>query len=318
VPTHVTVTVPATTANLGPGFDCLGMALGLFNTIEVWAFEQGDLPPADLPGDSGSRSDIGIGVIGEGAGELAEGLDNLILQSMARVFDKAGRRMPPMCARAINAIPLGAGLGSSAATAVGGVVAANAVLGSPFSRADLLRMAVEIEGHPDNAAPALLGGLVVVVAHADGVLTHPVSTPALQVVVVTPNFPLPTAQARAALPKLVPMSDAVFNIGRAVLVVDALEQGDFSLLKMAMDDRLHQPYRRELIPGYTQVAAAAVEAGAAAVALSGAGPSLIAFAPDRHGAIAAAMNAAFRSVGVGSRAFILPLDRQGVRLSVAG
>lgn len=307
--THVKVTVPASTANLGPGFDCLGLALGLFNTVEMW-------DAAGEPGEGEPQATVEIG--GEGADHLPEDGRNLILQAAARLFEKAGAPARALRARATNGIPLGSGMGSSAAAVVGGLVAANALLDGKFGREDLLRLAFEIEGHPDNAAPAIFGGLVIVSATGEELMTRAVPTPQMQAAIALPNVRLSTAEARAALPKSVPLADAVFNVGRSMLVVKALEAGDYDLLKWAMADRLHQPYRRKLIPGYDEAVSAAHRAGAAAVALSGAGPSLVAFAPGGHEAIAQAMAAAFQKAGLAARTFVLPVDRQGVRVTVAG
>ena len=319
--THVTVAVPASSANLGPGFDCLGLALGLYNTVEVWAVDSAAAgspsPPSPLPLGEGRPAAVSLEIEGEGAGQLPETSDNLILRAAAAAFEKAGVPPPAMRVRAVNGIPLGSGMGSSAAAVVGGLTAANALLDGRFVRNELLRMAFEIEGHPDNAAPALFGGLVIVSASAGELMTRAVETPPLLAAIALPNVKLSTAEARAALPKSVPLADAVFNIGRAALVVQALAAGDYDLLRWAMADRLHQPFRRKLIPGYDEAVSAAHRAGAAAVALSGAGPSLIAFARADHEAVAGAMAQAFEKSGLACRTFVLPVDRQGVRVSVA-
>jgi homoserine kinase len=217
-----------------------------------------------------------------------------------------------------NHIPLGSGLGSSAATVVGGLAAANALVEGGLSRDELLRLAYELEGHPDNAAAALFGGLALVSANAEELLVRSLDVPAMKVVIALPEVRLSTAVARAALPEQAPLRDAVFNIGHALFTVQALTTGDADLLRWAVADRLHQPYRKRLIPGYEAVVAEARRAGALAVALSGAGPSLVAFATDRHGDIASAMKAAFEAQGLACRTFVLPADRQGVQVSVVG
>lgn len=249
---------------------------------------------------------------------MPEDGSNLILRAAARLFEKAGRSMPALRVKATNGIPLASGMGSSAAAVVGGLVAANALLDGPLSRKEILRLAFEIEGHPDNAAPAIFGGLVIVSAMGEELITQTVDVPPLQVAIALPNVRLSTAEARAALPQSVTLGDAVFNIGRAALVVKALEHGDYELLRYAMVDRLHQPYRRRLISCYDEVVVAARKAGAAAIALSGAGPSLVAFAAEGHELIAKAMGAAIEKAGLAARTFVLPVDRQGVRVSVAG
>lgn len=295
---RVTVTVPASSANLGAGFDCLGLALGLYNTVRMEAAESG----------------LELEITGEGAGRLPTNSSNLIVRAAERVFQAVGASPAGLRARADNGIPMGSGLGSSAAATLGGLLAANALVDGGLDYAALLRLACDIEGHPDNAAAALLGGLTMVSATADELLARRVEPAPMRVIIALPDVRLPTAQARAALPGQVPMRDAVFNIGRAVLTVKALEDGDFSLLRSAVSDRLHQPHRRRLIPGHDEVARRAIGAGAAAVALSGAGPSLIAFASEGHETIAAAMAEGFASAGLTARTFVLPVDRVGARV----
>ncbi len=298
----VSVSVPASTANLGAGFDCLALALGLRNTVELWEIKQG----------------LEIDVEGEGEGRVPLDTTNLIVRAAEKVFEKVSRRPAGLRLHAINGIPLGSGMGSSAAAAVGGLAAANALVDGGLSRDDLLRMAYELEGHPDNAAAALFGGLTLVSANAEELLVRSLAVSPLKIVIALPDLRLSTAEARAALPEQVPLKDAVFNIGRALFTVQALTSGDNALLRWAIADRLHQPYRKKLIPGYDAVVAEARKAGAGAVALSGAGPSLVAFASDKHWDIASAMKAAFEANGLACRTFVLPVDRQGVQVSVIG
>ena len=293
------ILVPATTANLGPGFDCLGMALSLYNEVELTA------------ASASSHAPLEIGIDGEGASELPCDASNLIVQAAQRVFDRVGHQPRELQLRSINRIPLMSGLGSSSAAIVGGLVAANELTGNPLSRDELLALAIEIEGHPDNVAPALLGGLVIVASDERGPIVDKVEVPEMRVVVATPDLRVSTDDARHILPQTISRADAIFNLGRAALVVQALARGDFDLLGRAMDDRLHQPYRRHLITGYDDVIGAAKSAGAAAVAISGSGPSLIAFAPDDHDAIAEATRQAFATHGVEARTWILNVDRVG-------
>jgi homoserine kinase len=303
MPSRVRVRVPASTANLGPGFDCLGLALSLYNTVEMTALESEGLE---------------IEIEGEGADRLSTGSNNLIARAADSVWDAAGQRPAGVHIKATNGVPLGSGLGSSAAAVVGGLVAANVLIGGPLSRSDLLRKATQIEGHPDNAAAAIFGGLTMVSVEGEELMHASLDVPPLKVVIVLPNVRLSTAEAREALPKNVPLKDAVFNIGRTAFVIRALQTGDYELLGFAMTDKLHQPYRRKLIPGFDAAVQAARATGAAAVALSGAGPGLAAFAPDHHWAIADAMKTAFESKGLTCRTFVLPVDRQGVQISVVG
>ena len=292
------VLVPATTANLGPGFDCLGMALALYQEIELTEIPHG----------------LEIVIDGEGAAELSHDAGNLILRSAQRVFDRVGYVPPGLCLRSINRIPMMGGLGSSSAAIVGGLVAANQLTNNQLTSSQLLDLAIEIEGHPDNVAPALLGGLVIVAADDNGPIVDRVDVPDLTVVVINPDLRVATKTARRILPTQIPRADAIFNAGRVALVTLALSRGDLDLLGRAMDDRLHQPLRKFLIIGYDMVLAAAKAAGAAAIAISGSGPSLIAFAHDRHAEIAAAMTAAFAANQIESRTWVLKVDRTGARI----
>ncbi len=302
----VSVSTPASTANLGAGFDCLGLALNLRNVVELW--------------DTGRGSGLEIDVEGEGEDLLPTDDSNLVYRAAEKVFARLGKRPGGLLRlHAVNGIPLGSGMGSSAATIVGGLVAANALVADQrggLARDEILRLAYEMEGHPDNAAAALYGGLTLVSASGDELMARAVAVPPMRVVIVLPEMRLSTAEARAALPAQVPLADAVYNLGHALFTVQALAAGDEALLSWAVGDRLHQPYRQRLIPGYATVAAEARKAGATAVALSGAGPSLLAFAPARHDQIAAAMQAGFLVNGLKSRAFVVPVDRQGVQVSV--
>ena len=293
------VSVPASTANLGAGFDCLALALGLRNTV---AFEQ---MPAGLE----------IQIEGEGAEHLPRDSHNLIVKAAETVFARVGRRPAGLRLRALNGIPLGSGMGSSAAAVVGGLAAADALVEANLGREQMLRLAHAIEGHPDNAAAALWGGLTLVSADPSGMHARRLSLPPLTVVIALPDIRLATADARAALPQQVPMQDAVFNLGHALFTVQALTAGDFELLRWAAADRLHQPYRRQWIRGYAAVERAALEAGASAVTLSGAGPALAAFAPAGHEQIAGAMRGAFEAAGVNCRTFVLPADEQGIEVT---
>lgn len=284
------VLAPATTANLGAGFDCLGLALTLYNEVEV---EEAD--------------GLSITISGEGADELPRDETNLVWRAAGRVFERVGRGPRGARLRLVNHIPLESGLGSSAAATVAGLLAGNALLGGPLDHDTLLALAVAMEGHPDNVAPALLGGLAVVGRADDGaILARRVALSPVQAVVVMPDFRLATAVARAALPKQVSMADAVYNIGRAALTLVAFAQGDYTLLAQAMGDRLHQPYRAPLVPGLAGAIAAAQAMGAAA-AISGAGPAVIAFAPGSLDEIGAAMQAGFAEAGIGSRRWVLDL-----------
>lgn len=292
----ITVRVPATSANLGPGFDALGLALRLHNTLT--------LEPAEAPQ---------IEIDGEGAGTLPRDPTHLAYQAamavVARAEGEDGPGARAFCLRQHNRIPLARGLGSSAAAIVGGAVAANALLGHPLDQQALLDLATELEGHPDNVAPALLGGLVVCARTATGVRWMRLAPPSLRVVLAVPDYQVSTDEARRRLPARVPFPDAVFNVTRAALLVAALTGDRPDLLDEATQDRLHQPYREQLVPGLTDVFAAARGAGAYGVALSGSGPAVLAFgaAPG----IGPAMARAFEAAGAACRILHAELDGAG-------
>jgi homoserine kinase len=202
-------------------------------------------------------------------------------------------------------------MGSSAAATLTGLVAANALTDAKRSHEEILSLAAELEGHPDNVAPALLGGLVVSTMQEKTVLARKLPVAPMHVTVVLPDFHFPTKAARNSLPKQVDIKDAVHNIGRAVLVTEAFRTGDLRLLGDAMTDKLHQPYRLKLIPGAAAAMDAARQAGAAAVALSGAGPSLIAFSSKAETGIGESMKRAFQSAGLHARSFALKICNEG-------
>jgi homoserine kinase len=293
----ILIKVPATSANLGPGFDALGLALDLWN--------EAAFTPAE---------NFRVEIEGEGAKRLPTNQNNAIVNAALQVYKMAGKSCKGLHVHCINRIPLTSGLGSSSAALLAGLLGANALLGEPFSREELLKVAVENEGHPDNVAPAMLGGLVVSASIDGKIITRKMNVAPLAAAIAMPNFHFPTKQARAALPKQIPIKDAVHNISRAVLVTKALECGDLELLGKVMDDALHQPYRLPLIPGAREAMDAAKEAGASAVALSGAGPSLIAFSAKEDAAIGEAMKREFESVGLTARIFELRVSDKGAEV----
>jgi len=298
----VTVRVPATTANLGPGFDCLALTLDLWNQATFTL------------GGSG----LEISVAGEGAGRLARDRSNMVAQALARFFVAHGEPAPSgLRIDCQVAVPLSSGLGSSASAALAGILAANTLLGEPADRDEVLRLAAEVEGHPDNVAAALFGGLVMVVRNGDRLLTRRVEIPPLSVALAVPELDVSTSALRAELPGTVSRADAVFNLGRTALVVQALQDGDLELLGLVMEDKLHQSHRLAHIPGGAEAMAAARAAGAAAVALSGSGPSLIAFVPAGTSAadVAAVMAAALGEAGVPARQLVLATTAEGARVT---
>jgi homoserine kinase len=292
------VRVPATSANLGPGFDALGLALGLHNEVEA--------QPA-------ARTHVVIE--GEAAARLPSGDKNVVVRGIRLAYEAAGCAPERWAVRCVNRIPTARGLGSSAAAWVGGLAAGNALLGSPLDRAALLRLAARAEGHPDNVAAAVYGGLTVASGDGDAVvaLTLPVP-PGLVWVALVPEVTSSTAEARAVLPHTVPRADAVFNVQRVALLLASLQAGRVDLLRAALDDRLHQPYRRRLFPWMPGVIDAARAAGAIGCVLSGAGPSILAVVPDagEADAVAAAMEKALARASIAGTARPLTVDAEGV------
>ena len=286
--TTVEVRAPATTANLGPGYDCLGMALDIWNRLTVSTLPAGSTPT--------------VQVNGEGEGELAGDTDNLTYRAMAFLYDEADTPIPPLELVCQNGIPLSRGMGSSAAAIAGGLVAANALLDEPFSANDLLEMAATIEGHPDNVAAAVHGGLRLVVMEDNQIYTAPIRIPAeLQAVLFIPENRIATVDARRVLPTEISVADAVYNMSRAALLVAAMEGNRPEYLKIATQDRLHQPYRETIFPPMKVIFAAARDAGALGVFLSGSGSTIMALTQERAMTVAYEMFDAARLCGVEGR-----------------
>jgi homoserine kinase len=249
-------------------------------------------------------------VSGEGAEKLNKGTKNLLTKAFALVYEVCGKEMRGASIQAKNEILMSSGLGSSAAAIVAGLFGANEILGRPLNKNELLKLATQMEGHPDNVAPALLGGLVVSIMAGSEIITRRYEVPLLTTVIVKPNVDWPTRVARAVLPKSVSRADAVYNIGRATLVVDALRNGDLDLLQKIMDDRIHQPYRLKHISGGLSAYKTAKRFGAAA--LSGAGPSIIVFVdPEKAEQAKLEIQAVFEERGIASRGIITKPSSMG-------
>jgi homoserine kinase len=253
------VRTPATSANLGPGFDTLGLALRLYDDLT-----------ARIAGSSYT-----VSVTGEGAGELPDDESHLVVRAMLATFDELGERPAGVAVECHNRIPQARGLGSSSAAIVGGVQLARGLVREQLSDEDALRIAARLEGHPDNVAPCLLGGFTIAWTEADGSRAVRLAVAeGVQATIFVPQERGLTATARAALPSSVPHGDAAFNTGRAALLVHAI-QHDPALLFAATEDRLHQGYRAEAMPGTASLVAALRSVGVAAV-VSGAGPTVLA------------------------------------------
>ncbi|MEY3751345.1 MAG: hypothetical protein RLZZ631_2086 [Cyanobacteriota bacterium] len=299
----VVVDVPATTANLGPGFDCLGAALDLNNRFEMRCIE----------GD-GERFELVIE--GSEGSHLRGGPDNLVYRAAQRVWKEAGEDPIAIEARVRLAVPPARGLGSSATAIVAGLMGANALIGEPLSREKLLELAIDIEGHPDNVVPSLLGGLCMTAkaaSHRWRVVRCEWSPEVLAVVAI-PAIRLSTSEARRVMPKVISIPDAVTNLGSLTLLLQGLRTGNGDLIADGMHDRIHEPYRWGLIQGGRQVREAAIEAGAWGCVISGAGPSILALTNRDHaGAVRRAMVRAWEQEGVASRSEALQLQQVGSR-----
>lgn len=252
----IKVRVPATSANLGPGFDSLGLALDIYNTYRI----------EEIDGD----------LVIEGCDPEYANKDNLTYIAIMKCFEKVAYKSRGIKIVIESDIPVARGLGSSATCIVGGLLAANEISGNTLSKDELLDIATEMEGHPDNVAPALLGGMVASVYEEGKVYYSKIDVASgIKFLALIPDFELSTKKSRSIIPKVIPHSDAVFNVGRVALMVSALQNGEFDLLKLAGQDKLHQHYRGTLIEGYEEILNASREFGAKSVFLSGAGPTIL-------------------------------------------
>ncbi|MFB2770785.1 homoserine kinase [Pelatocladus sp. BLCC-F211] len=311
----VSVIVPATTANLGPGFDCIGAALTLYNEFKFMRVESSFL----LEGEVGK---VKITVTGAEAEQMQTDESNLLYQAFVKLYQHLEQTPPPVEIEIKLGVPLARGLGSSATAIVGGLVGANVLAGEALSQSQLMELAIAMEGHPDNVVPALLGGCRLA---ATGVENQPLRRQEWVIcdvpwcenivpVVAIPDFELSTKEARQVLPTQVSRADAIFNTAHLGLLLRGLETGNGDWLRAALQDKLHQPYRKALIPGYDAVNAAAIAAGAYGMVISGAGPTLLALTDTSHSeAVAAAMSAAWQSQGISPTVRSLKIDTQGAR-----
>jgi homoserine kinase len=294
----ISVRVPATSANLGPGYDAVGLALSLSTRIGLDRTRQPE-----------------IEVSGTGEDLIPRGPEHPAYRAARFVAEVIGE--PDVHFRLVqeNDIPPTRGLGGSAAALVGGAVAANELFGGQIAAPDLLNIVCELDGHPDNAAPALLGGLVIGTLTPTGVSAVRLEPKDLAVAVAVPDFAVSTTAARRALPESVPHRDAVFNVGRSGLLLGALATGEYGLLRVAMQDKLHQPYRAHLVPGLEGVIDAALTHGAHGACLSGSGPTVLAFTSrELAPAVAAAMKKTFEAGGTTARSWALEVDLMGARV----
>ncbi|MFQ4144300.1 homoserine kinase [Chlorogloeopsis sp. ULAP02] len=300
VVSSVSVIVPATTANLGPGFDCIGAALTLYNEFKFTNHNQ---------------AGVTITVTGLEAEQVKTDESNLLYQAFVKLYQHLGQTPPPVQIDIKLAVPLARGLGSSATAIVGGLVGANLLAGEPLTQSQVMELAIAMEGHPDNVVPALIGGCRLAASSDWGweicdVPWHEDIVP----VVAIPNFELSTQEARRVLPTQVSRADAIFNTAHLGLLLRGLETGRKDWLRAALQDKLHQPYRESLIQGYEDVKEAALAAGACGMVISGAGPTLLALTDTAHSeVVVAAMSSAWQQQGISPVVRSLAVDTQGAR-----
>lgn len=288
--------MPASTANIGPGFDTLGLSLNLFSYIEIQEKESG----------------LSMEVEGPEKAKIPLTCENIVFKAADAVFSRVGKRPKGLHFKMDLNAPVARGLGSSATAIVGGIVAANELLGNPLSLQEMADLANQVEGHPDNVVPTLVGGFISSVVDEGKVYYQKVQVPeGLKVVAAIPDFELLTSEAKKVIPQSLPLKDAIFNVSRAGLLIAALQNNRLDLLKVAMKDRIHQDYRAKLIPGMNKVLPAALEAGAFGAALSGAGPTLMAFTTDKGEAIGQAMVTTWKESGITARYLVLEPDLAG-------
>jgi len=297
-----TIRVPATTANLGVGFDCIGAALTMSNQFQFTIAK--------------TDTQLEITVEGEEAHKVKTDRTNLIYQSFVRLYQKI-KQTPPNVKIAISlGVPLSRGLGSSATAIVGGLLGANNLAGNPLSQDEVMAMAIAIEGHPDNVVPALLGNCQLSVADGAGwqISSIPWHEKIIPVVAI-PNFELSTEEARSVLPTSYSRSDAIFNISRMGLLLRALATNNPEWLKTALADKIHQPYRQKLIKGYDQIHQAAISAGAYGSVISGAGPTLLSLtSPSNVESVVQSMSEAWSTLGINAQVRSLALDTVGAEV----
>ncbi len=303
----VTVTVPATTANLGPGFDCLGAALNLYNQFKFTLLDEFASNPVEIM------------VKGKEADKVGTDTSNLVYQSFLKLYQYLNKQPPAIKIDIFMEVPLARGLGSSATAIIGGLMGANELAGEPLELSQLRDLAIAIEGHPDNVVPALLGNCQLSIKDELGnwsICQLPWHSD-ITCVLAIPDFELSTEEARKVIPSQISRSDAIFNISRLGLLIRGLEAGQGNWLGVAMADKLHQPYRQKLIFGYEAVASAALTAGAYGTVISGAGPTLLSLTnSEKAGSVVIAMAKAWEEQGIKADVRVLSLDEEGAKIVI--
>ncbi len=308
VVSSVCVTVPATTANLGPGFDCIGAALTLYNELK---FIREQVNP---------NQKLVITVTGSESAKVATDESNLVYQAFVKFFQHIEQTPPPVKIEIKLGVPLARGLGSSATAIVGGLIGANVLAGEVLTPTQVMELAIIMEGHPDNVVPALLGGCRLAATSDTGweICDIPWCSDVVPVLAI-PDFELSTSEARQVLPTQVSRGDAIFNTAHLGLLLRGLETGNQNWLRAALQDKLHQPYRKTLINNYDEIFTKTLSAGAYGMVISGAGPTLLALTNTANSqAVAAAMAHEWENQGIKAQVQTLQIDNEGAKSVVQG
>lgn len=308
----ISVKVPASTSNLGPGFDCIGMALPIYNTITI---EETVLPGTGIEinvlNDSETSNDLLMD-------HMPMDENSIIYKAVELLYNSIGQTPSELKITVQSQIPIARGLGSSASVIVGGLLAANELLGHPADEVALLSIATEVEGHPDNVTPSIVGGLVLTSLEDDGsVVYRKLNWPEeWQITVCIPDYELSTEISRSVLPKEVPMQDAIFNAKRLGMLIQAINTKDAELMKMALQDRLHQPYRMKLVPGLDKIMENLKhEENVLGCVLSGAGPAIIVISQKNNlEKIKSIINDTWEEMNVKVNIMTLPVETQGAQI----
>ncbi len=307
----VNVTVPATTANLGPGFDCIGVALTLYNQFNFTTAVNATTP-------------LTIKVKGAEADRVDTNADNLVYKTFLKLYQHLGMTPPPVEIEILLGVPLARGLGSSATAIAGGLIGANCLAGSPLTQPEIINLAIGIEGHPDNIVPAIMGGCRLAAVNDFSVTKDKNPWQICDIpwhnniipIVAIPDFELSTSASRRVLPTEYDRADTIFNTAHLGLLIRALETGQGEWLTVAMQDKMHQPYRKKLIPGFDAVREAAINAGSYGLVISGAGPTLLALADATSNlAVEKAIASTWQQFGIKAEVRSLKPDLQGTCIS---
>jgi len=301
----VIVTVPGSTANIGAGFDCLGIALSIYNRFEFEIIDKVvERHPCPL-----------LELEGEGSDYLPVDKNNIVVKSAEKIFKLCSEKMPPLRIKINSNIPLARGLGSSATAIIGAMVSANYLCGNRFDEQELLNEIVETEGHPDNTVASYFGGLTATCVVESKILHIKYNIHKdIKLILCIPEFKLSTEEARRAIPQLIPHKDAIFNLARVPFIINSLVIGNLEDLHSAVEDKLHQNYREKLLPHFRDVVSSAYKAGAKGVALSGAGPSILAITKENAEKISSAMVNTFKKYNISSKGLVIPPDNKGIRV----